>query len=56
MVSTRTTQRRAATRQRQTLKTLGYTDQQIQAFAQIFKPADAPDHRIVCAVADEATR
>ncbi len=43
VVSTKTTQRRLAIKQRQHLKALGYDDQQIQAFAQIFKPAEQPD-------------
>jgi hypothetical protein len=42
-VSTKTTQRRLAIKQRQHLKTLGYDDRQIEAFAQLFKPAEQPD-------------
>ncbi len=41
VVSTKTTQRRLAIKQRQHLKAAGYNEQQIQAFAQIFKPVEA---------------
>ncbi len=42
-MSTRTSPRRLAIRQRQTLKSLGYDDREIQAFARIFKPSEEPD-------------
>jgi hypothetical protein len=57
-MSTRTSQRRLAIQQRRTLKDRGYTDREIQAFAQLFKtqPTDDPDHRYVCAADKEPDR
>ncbi len=54
-MSTRTSQRHLAIAQRQTLKALGYTDREIQTFAQLFTTTDRDD-RIVCATDQETTR
>lgn len=54
VVSIKTNPRRLAVKQRQTLKSLGYDDREIELFALIFKTSDEPadDPRFTCA--DEA--
>ncbi len=53
-MSTRTSQRRLVIAQRQTLKALGYDNQEIQTFAQLFTTTERDD-RIVCATDQETT-
>lgn len=56
-MSTKTSPRRVAIRQRQTLKSLGYDDREIQAFARIFQPAaEQADPRFTCAADEEDQR
>ncbi len=48
-MSTRTSRRRLAVKQRQTLKALGYDDHDIETFAQIFDTTTAEPAGLGCA-------
>lgn len=55
-MSTRTSQRRTAIRQRRHLKREGFTDHEIQAFAQVMNPAPTDPDTTVLPPCEQDTR